>query len=229
MSVPPPVIVTFRDRIRALWSPPWLRNGNAEKLLYALAVQVDCVGEALVAGVQSRFPGYYSDESLKLIGAERRIARGPAELSGTYAVRLKRWLDDHRHRGGPYAMLEQLFAYYAPNNFAIDLYYRNGCAYSLDVNGNITRTPGTGFTPDDRPDQWARWWLFFYTDAFPSPGAEIIASLKLIPHDWNAAHCFGKIVVMPTGEELWNFPVGHTWNETGTWNTAGGGYTLSII
>lgn len=228
MTVPVPTIITFRDRMRELWSPVWLRNGNAEIYLYAIAVQADTTGEALVAAVQSRFPGFYSDESLGLLGSERRIPRGPAEASASYAGRLTRWLDDHRLRGGPYAMLRQLFAYYAPNNFPIELVYRNGTYYAMDTSGNITRTPNTTFEPDADPTQWARWWLFYYTDDFLAPTAEETASLKLVPHAWNAAHCLGTLTVFPTGGELWNYPLGHVWNETGTWNTPAGGYSLDI-
>jgi hypothetical protein len=208
---------TFRDRIRQL-SPPWLQHGNNEKFLYAMAVQLDAFSDALTAAVKSRFPNLYSDESLPLIGRERRIARGPAEASETYAVRLTRWLDDHRRRGGPYAMLAQLHAYFAPNNFPIDLVYRNGRTYQMDVDGNVARTE-TAWSPDTHPDQWARWWLFFYTDAYPSPTAQQIAELKVVPHDWNAAHCFGYIIVFPSTAELWDWPLGHTWDESGTWDT----------
>lgn len=220
-------VQTFRDRLLTRWVPPWLRIGNAAKLLYAFGYITDGTAEALVAAVKLRFPGVYGYDSLPLIGRERRIARGPSEPDATYATRLARWLDDHRTRGGPYALLAQLHAFFAPNNFAIDLVYRNGRRYQMDVDGNVTR--GTiAFSPDTDPDRWARWWLFYWTDAFPSPSADTLAMLKTIPQEWNAAHALGTVVVMPTGAELINYPLGHLINEPGTINTPGPSAVIAI-
>lgn len=218
---------TFRDRMRQL-CPPWLQRGNNERLLYAIALQVDVFGEALLAGVKLRFPNLYSAESLPLIGRERRIARGSLEPDATYAARLTRWLDDHRMRGGPYALLAQLHAFYAPDNFPVDLIYRNGRRYHMAADGTVTRSDASTFSPDADAARWARWWLFLYTDAYPTPTPEQLAALRLVPRAWNAAHCAGSLVVMPTGAELWNFPLGRTWNESGTWNTTAPSAVLPI-
>lgn len=210
---------TYRDRIRRA-VPPWLQHGWAEKFLYAFGVQVDAFADALVAGVKMRFPNLYSAESLPLIGRERRIARGLVEDSAAYATRLRRWLDDHRLRGGPYAMLAQLYAYFYPNNFSVELIYRSGRRFSMDTSGNVTRDDVSGWHPDDVPAQWARWWLLMFTDTYPMPlTAEARQDIALIPTEWNAAHCTGTIIVIGTGGELWDYPHGHTWDETGTWDT----------
>lgn len=196
---------TFRDRLRRA-SPPWLQHGWAEKLLYAYGAQVDAFADALVAGVKMRFPNLYSPESLPLIGRERRIARGLLEDDATYASRLTRWLDDHRRRGGPYALLAQLHAYYHPNDFPVQLIYRSGRRYSMDVNGNVTRDDIT-WSPDAQPDKWARWWLLMFTDAYPLPlSAQDTADIALIPTEWNAAHCFGSVILLPTGGEIIDSP-----------------------
>ena len=214
MSGPTP---TFRDRIRQL-SPPWLQHGWAEKLLYSWGAQLDAFADTLIAGVKMRFPGLYSMESLSLIGRERRISRGLLENDATYAARLPRWLDDHRRRGGPYAMLAQLHAYYSPP-FHIELIYRSGRRYTMAPDGTVTRDDIV-WNPDGNPAQWARWWLFLYTDDYLPPlTAQQLADIRLIPTEWNAAHCFGTVVVFPTGAELWDFPNGHTWDESGVWDT----------
>lgn len=221
------MIKTFRDRI-AMFVPPWLQLGNNAKLLYAILVQVDAMGDALAAGVRMRFPGSYSPESLSLIGRERRIARGAAEPDDTYAARLRRWLVDHSTRGGPYALLAQIHAFYAPNAFPVDLVYRNGRRYRMDASGAITRDT-INFQPDNRPEQWARWWLFYWTDAYPAPLSEAqLAELRLVPREWNAAHALGKLFVMPTGAELINYPPGHHVNESGTINRPGPSAVLPI-
>lgn len=239
--------LTFRDTIRKI-SPPWLQNGVAEKLLYSLAVQVDAFGDALVAGAKLRFPGLYSDESLPRLGRERRIARGRIETETVYANRLRRWLTDHRTRGGPYALLAQLFAHYAPNNVEVALVYRSGRRFTMDVNGAITRDD-IAFNPDITPSKWARWWLIFTWPAgltvatwgsrptwgLPDPPGHVwgvdglipqdVVDLRIVPHEWNAAHCFGRIILLSGGAHLWGYPP-RLWG-AGTWG-AGAAVELDV-
>lgn len=217
---------TYRDRIRQI-SPPWLQNGLAEKILYALGLHVDGFGDALVAGVKLRFPGFYSDESLPYIGRERRIRRGRTESNANYAVRLTRWLVDHQRRGGPYALLAQLHAHYAPNNFPIELVYQSGRRYSMNIDGQVTRDDIVWF-PDAQTTKWARWWLFYLTDQFGTPTAAEVEDLKLIPREWNAAHCFGYVVLFPSGGELIDYPPGHLIDEPGTINTTVVTMTIAV-
>lgn len=215
------IVHTFRDKLRQL-SPPWLTRGNAEKYLYAMGVQVDAFGDALVASVKLRFPNVYSDESLPLIGRERRIARGSLESAATYADRLTVWLDDHRRRGGPYAMLAQLRAYYLPLILTADLIYRSGRQYRLNADGTVTRSDIV-FNPDPFPAMWARWWLIITSDILPphpmTPTQ--LSDAALVPTEWNAAHCFGNVIVLRPGSggELWDYPVTNTWDEGGVWDT----------
>lgn len=222
---------TFRDAVRSI-SPSWLRGRILGGILYAIAAQMDGLADAAVAGVKQRFPGLVSYESLALIGRERRIRRGRAETDPVYASRLARWLDDHRRRGGPYAMLAQLFAHYAPDNFAIDLYYRSGRRYRMDTAGTITRDALGRFTHED----WAHWYLLYtWPDVVGSDGiwsdpgtwddgyvwdfdltVQYVTDVRLVPHEWNAAHCIGHVILLSPGSELWDFPAG-LWSDAGTW------------
>jgi hypothetical protein len=213
LAQPQTELRTFRDALRNI-SPPWLQRGTAQAILYAIGVQVDALGDALRAGVKMRFPGYYSMETLPLIGRERRIRRGRFESETTYASRLIPWLDHHRRRGGPYALLAQLHAYYAPNNFAIELRYASGRVYNMEISGTINRGD-TVWTPPGDPAQWARWWLYY---DWPTPVGDDgiwsdpgtwddggvwdsnldpaeVRDLRLIPREWNAAHAIGRIVL----------------------------------
>jgi hypothetical protein len=224
------VLLTFRDTIRRV-SPPWLQIELGEKLLYSIGVHCDAFGDAVIAAVKHRFPGLYDFESLPKLGRERRIARGRAESDASYAARLARFLTDHQIRGGPYALLTQLHHYFAPVLFDMQLVYHNGRTFTRDADAfaasgdldeSITRG-SVSWSPDADTAKWARWWLFYYLDTYaitPPTDAEI-AELRLIPRQWNAAHCFGTIVLFPSTGELWNWPLGHTWNEAGTWNVAG--------
>lgn len=227
-------LTTFRDALREI-SPSWLKRGRAEKFLYAFGVHIDLLGDSLVAGVKSRFPGLYSDDSLPVIGKERRIRRGRNETNEVYATRLLRWLDDHRVRGGHVALLAQLYAHFAPSNFQIDLVYYSGRAFSMDTDGEVTWTD-IDWSPDPETARWARWWLFYdwptsvgddglWGDAgtFGDGGVwgsdlteTEVTDLRMVPKEWNAAHALGKVVLLPDGAELWGFPAG-TWGDAGVW------------
>ncbi len=232
-------VETYRDTQR-LSGPTWLQTGQNEKLMYAFGVHMDGFVDALVAAVKMRFAGYYSAESLPTIGRERRIRRGRSESDGVYAVRLRRWLDDHPRRGGPYAMLAQLFAHYAPDNFRIDLVYKSQRRFSMDNAGDVVRDDlGTGTSTEAA---WAYWTLFYFWPVLPSPatvywgdvgrtwgdgfvwGSSLtvneVVDLRLIPREWNAAHCFGEICLLTADVLLWGYPE-HTWGEVGLlWGSA---------
>jgi hypothetical protein len=217
-------IVTFRDRMRMRWVPPWLSTGNAEKFLYAISLHADFFADALVAGVASRFPGRYGYETLPVHGRERRITRGPAESDETYARRLVRWLDDHRGRGGPYALLAQLAAYYAPDNFRIDLLYKSGRHFTLAADGaTITRGLRAEAFDTDR-ERWARWWLIFTSDSLDTSN---VADLIHVPREWNAGHCIGALIVASSDARLYDWP-DRTWDADVTWDSPGTAETIEV-
>jgi len=201
-------LITFRDTV---WSicPPWLQTGTAQKILYAIAVQLDAAGDALVAGVKMRFPGLYSFDSLSEISRERRIRPGLNELDENFTLRLRRWFDDHRRRGGPYALLTQLYYHYAPNCPRMTLEYRSGMRFDMAPDGTVTRS--LPIKPNF--DQWSRWVLMIWDVTVPP------ADVAVIPREWIAQHVFGDVVVVPPDAELWDYPVDHVWNESGVWDT----------
>lgn len=224
---------TFRDTIRE-FSPPWLRGTIGEKLMYALAVQADALGDSLSAGIKSRFPNFYSAESLPYIGRDRKISRGRTETDAVYASRLNRWLDDHATRGGPYALLAQVFAHFAPNGFPIDLVYMSGRRFRMDADGVIATRDDITWEPDADVAKWARWWLIY---EWPTPilsdglwedagtwddggtwdsnlTPQEVTDLRIVPRAWNTGHAFGTIVLVSGDDELWDYPLG-TWDEPG--------------
>ena len=216
LAEPQKALRTWRDALREI-SPVWLRSQIGSSILYAAAAILDGLDDAVTTGVKARYPGLVMFESLKHIGAERRIRRGRYEGDEQYADRLIRWLDDHRRRGGPYAMLEQLHAHYRPNNFPVELRYASGRNYVMEpVDGSIVRGDVTWTPPDDPPERWARWWLFYQ---WPEPidddgvwgdpgtwgdggvwGSNLtpaeVRDIRLVPREWNAQHAMGRIVLI---------------------------------
>lgn len=212
---------TFRAAIREI-SPPWLRGPVALAVLQSIAEQIDDLTERARAGVKARFPGLGSYESLPLLGRERRIRRGRLEADATYATRLLRWLDDHRRRGGPYAMLAQIHAFYAPDNFPVELRYASGRQFVMDpATGTVTRGDVV-WTPPGDAAQWARWWLFYEwpteiesDGVWGDPGTwgdggvwgsnltpQEVRDIRLVPREWNAAHAIGRVVVSSPAETI---------------------------
>lgn len=212
-AVPQTVLRTFRDAIREI-TPWWLRGPRIGSVVYAIGAVVDNLADALRAGVKSRFPGHYSGETLPMIGRERRIRRGRNESDETYASRLLPWLDHHRLRGGPYALLEQLYSFWRPNNFPIELRYTTSRRFNVSTIGEIGRWDQAWGVPGD-PAQWARWWLYFeWPDSLGDDGvwsdpgtwddggvwdcgltSAEVRDIRLVPREWNNAHAIGFIVL----------------------------------
>jgi hypothetical protein len=195
---------TFRDTLEGI-VPAWLKGPIGIRYLYGHSVVLDAFGDALISGVQTRFPGYYSDQSLPTIGKERRILRGIFESDTNYAARLITWLTEHAHRGSARAMLVQLYLHYLPNTFPIRLIARNGLVYEMATDGTITRYVITGWDPDVTPERWATWWLLYFTDTWGPTVSDVeISDIRAIPTAWNAAHAIGNIMVFPTGSEMFD-------------------------
>lgn len=218
-------------------SPPWLSRKTGRAIMRALAQPIDVQRVRVADGVRARMPGIGPDDALSYIGADRVIARGPAESASTYASRLVRWWTDHATRGGPYAMLAQLFAFWrASLNVPIDVVFNNGGRYQMDTSGNVVRDvltwTGRNF---DGSTHWARIWIFFYVTTLSEPlvdefGAPIVdehgdpitvdlvigdtlpddtaESFRVVPRTWNAAHIEQTTVVLLHGVgRLWDYPV----------------------
>lgn len=237
-------VLTFRDFIlKAV--PRWLQLGNAAKVLYAIGLHADVIGDAAVKGVRRRFVGLpEASDALGLAGRMRRIRRGRNEPDAAYAVRLQRWLDDHRNRGGPYALIRQVFDYSKSSLPAVPnaLIYESGVTFGIADGGAagavITRLPQAAPFDTDTAS-WARWFLtYLWPTAIASDGiwsdagnwddggvwdsgldALTVQDLRIVPSEWNAAHAKGFIVLQAASAELWDSPAG-TWADPGVW---GGG------
>lgn len=230
-------ILTLRDSMLSR-APRWLRRGRAGAFLYVLGMMLDALLEMTVAAVRVRFPGFYSAQSLEVLGRDRRIRRGIYESDSSYATRLTRWLDDHELRGGPYQMFAQLHAFFAPNNFQIDLVYYSGRRFQMSPDGSVERDDIV-WSPDGQTAKWARWWLFFRLATpltsdglWDDPGTwgdggvwdstltvEEAANYRAVATDWNTAHAFGRVVLVSPSTALWDYPSGNWDEDDDTWES----------
>lgn len=239
-SVPNLAILTFRDAIREI-SPRWLKHGLAEKILYSFGIHLDTLTAMAEEGVKKRFPLFLDAlDALPLTGHDRKIARGFNESDIGYVNRLLTWLDDHKTRGGPYALLIQLARFWSVGSFDIDLVYESGKRFHMPAN-SVTVSESTGSPWDGNVAQWARWWLVFNwpvligTDGIWSdPGtwedggvwdADLsstdVENIRLVPREWNAEHPIGYVVLRNGGAELWDVPAG-LWSDPGVWGDSAG-------
>lgn len=211
--------ITFRDSILKV-APRWLANGNVGKVLYAIGVHLDLLGDVVIAGIRKRYPEADSEDAAAAIGRDRKIIRGRDESYETYAPRLRRWLDDHPRRGNPYAMLRQLYAFWAADpRSEISLAYigPNKSYFSMNAAGEITRIITSAWVPPDwTPSGWARWLLIY---AWPDPldppiqygdpgetwgsgrvwgsglSSQDVADIRRVPRQWGNAHSRGRIML----------------------------------
>lgn len=158
-------------------APPWLTRTTGRKYLDAIGQALDTLDTRIVDGVSHRFPGLVDVSSLGIIGRERRIRRGPGESAQTYANRLVSWWSRHQIRGGPYALLGQLFDFFRYwLNPRIDVVYHSGTRRWVDPAGTITRDSITWEA--DGSDEWAQIWIVFYlsSSTIPLTGEELVTT-----------------------------------------------------
>jgi hypothetical protein len=206
---------TFRKAFYKLM-PSWLSSGEGELVNFSLWLIVDAFLERARQGVLSRFPEYAPHDALAHMSMDRKIVRGIEETDEAFAERLIRWLDDHKVRGNPFALMEQLRAY-CGGNIMIRTVDARGNWYTIAANGTRTVVGDAGNWNWDDLDSshWARFWVIIYpidgvpwsispawgdSDLFTSgnwgqPGATIgttatsdqVASVRGIIRDWKPA------------------------------------------
>ena len=224
----------FRDLVKKV-TPWWFRHGIAERFFYALGLVFDGLVDLAIQCLRLRFPGD-NMRALPDIAAERRLRQGKYETDEDFAVRLRTWLQAHLDRGGPYALLEQIHAYYRPNNFDVYLYYATGSYFHMAEDGSIAHTiiEGTGAAA------WAHWYLVYVWPTgleddglWSDPGlwdddplgvwdygnltSAEAQDLRLIPQEWNAAHPDGTLILLGPTDALWDLPV-EDWDSVDDWD-----------
>lgn len=207
--------------------------------------QIDVEVDRNTEGLRKRFPSAASTQALGFIGRERRILRGPAEPSDVYAARLITWWDAHRLRGGPYALLTQLYEFFLTSlNVPMQVVANSGTRHSVDTSGVITRDAVVWSGDGAYPTKWGRIFIFYsltgtmidlplITESgepvITESGEHILAVISLyaataadlelfcvVPREWDAAHIETIYInLLPPEGELWGYPT-----PVGTWSAS---------
>jgi hypothetical protein len=155
---------------RALYR--WMLPGNytddetdGGKVLHSLALIDDAFDQIHRDRVEARFPTYAGESALALIGADRAIPRGRAEIAEHYKARLRAWRypRGHKTRGSAFALLEQIWEYFG-GGFALNTEQLNAQQWHRDEDGveSTATVGGWDWDSDTNPlgtEQWARFWV----------------------------------------------------------------------
>jgi hypothetical protein len=229
----------------------WLKRGVLGKILYVIGLHFDFLIEWAQVAIWSRFPGYYSDETLPLHARARQLDQGIGETNAQFATRLETYIAAHSTRGNPYALLREVFAHYrysADGPFPAHLYYTSGRHYEMDAQGVVTMADDTTFTTGI--EDWAHWYLVYeWPTALADDGTwddegdwdttpdgawdttapySFIADARLIPSKWNAAHCIGHLTLLGPGQALWDIP-DEDWDSEEEWDAGGDADLVDIV
>lgn len=172
------------------------------RVLYAMALVLDALSQRQSMGTAAKFPSYAPADALPLIGRDRLIIRGPDESQANYELRLQRYLDDHRVRGNPWALMEQVRGYLSPHAVRCRTVDEHGNWRTIDRDGTRTVNKATAWNWDGSPltQAWGRFWLIIQ----PTIGGEPWTPGP----DWGDPTLWGG---------AWGTP-GYTWGSTATPN-----------
>lgn len=204
---------TFKNILQRV-VPWWLNTSVMHDFLVVWGEQLDALDAMLNRAIRYRFPnaGTYAD-ALSNHSEERRLRQGPDETDAAFAVRLRTYKDQHKTRGGPYALVAQVAAWYGPSvpDLRVQLVDRSGNLFTWEA-GEIVRSTQDMSAWDAEPERWFRWWLFVYT----SDSGLVVAEPEAVavPRDWNAMHIpEATIAVIAEAQLVWDQP-GLVWPDS---------------
>lgn len=96
--------------------PHWILGRNSGRIVYSIALLCDVAAEWLYQGIQQRMPLLADEGALPYLGRDLGILRGLRESTEAYRIRLSLWVPTHRRAGTPFAIAEQIQAYFAPQS-----------------------------------------------------------------------------------------------------------------
>jgi hypothetical protein len=159
----------FRDRAPELL-PEWLEAGEGLPTWWTVGLVIDAQLDKAYQGTYARFPTYAPPDALRYVSRDRLIVRGPNEPPDVFAARALRWLDDHRLRGGPWALMEQLRGYMFPANVRIRTVDDRGNWFTIARDGTRSYVLNSGTWNWDSPvGRKTRFWVIVYPEEI-APG-----------------------------------------------------------
>jgi hypothetical protein len=158
--------MSINQRFRRIYRwmmPSWLSSADdGLQVQHSLGITIDAQAERTYQGVKARFPDHCPADALPPMSRDRKIIRGINEPADAFAERLIRWLDDHRVRGNPYALLDQLQAF-LQTAMVIRTVDNRGNWFTIDADGNRSALIDQGnWDWDGDTASWSRFWVILY-------------------------------------------------------------------
>ena len=152
---------TWRNIFKFL-IPSWLSSGDGGLVLESLTQIVDDYSARARAALELRMPTRTSGDGLAELSVERALPRGRIESDADYAQRLLGWRTPrgHRVRGSAFALLDQIFAYFA-GHVALTTRDVNGGYYSRAIDGTESVSLFNTWNWDNTlpAPNWGRFWV----------------------------------------------------------------------
>jgi hypothetical protein len=214
----------------------WFNSGESELVNYTVGFMQDLIAERFRLSHEARLPSYCPSDALAQLGRDRLIIRGRNESAAAYSARLLRYLDDHRVRGNPYALMDQMFAYLQTAGVTLRTVDNSGNWYERAADGTRTATLNEANWQWDGEPDWARWWLIIFSDQGPwttqwdptvegaysgttTATADDIAGVMSVIREWSPAGTRCEWVIVAFGNPATTFCPTAAVLPDGTWGT----------
>lgn len=159
--------------------PRWLLGKVTQAFLFCVVVPLDAIMQWVYEGVRARFPGAGPVECDPFVARNTGIYPGRVEPRADWAERAKQWLRAWRRAGSPFAVLEELAGFFAPNPPPLYIVTDTGDWYArmppgvaapagmvgtapefiLPVATRIAGVAGWRWDPSPLGFQWSRFWV----------------------------------------------------------------------
>jgi len=112
-----PIVLT-RPNIRTVLLggrvlPAHMSKIELGRLVYAVGLVCDAYVDWVVRAMQQRFPLICEPDALLWHGRDRQIFRGQVQSEASFRAQLVRWLQLHKRRGHPWALLTAIQTYFS--------------------------------------------------------------------------------------------------------------------
>jgi hypothetical protein len=157
----PEISGKFRDQIAGDGIPAWLKGPNAQRLLYAMAVQYDALADAATLAVfyglatyvppnPVEVPPITTPDGIIWAGLDRNILQGYQESRASYVARLVQWLDRWPYAGKATGVLMAVRGWILPQMPNV-ISIKDSPGGDAAINGGDSLTTWTSYTDGTDP------------------------------------------------------------------------------